>query len=86
MRSRRKDPNGKVLNSNDAAKLLAVTASTLSRWRAVNRGPRFVQDGGVIRCRLDILEAYLAGDVTARMDSLQPAKPPDRIYSNLVTA
>jgi Helix-turn-helix domain len=79
-RMRPKGPNTKVLNSADAAERLDVTPSTLSRMRAAGRGPRYVQDGGLIRYRADIIERYLAGDEDARMDS-KPQTPDTRVHT-----
>jgi predicted DNA-binding transcriptional regulator AlpA len=42
-----------------AAELLDVSVSTLSRWRASGRGPKAVRLGGKIRYRLSELRAFI---------------------------
>jgi len=50
-----------LLKSKDVAAWLAVSEATLSRWRAVKEGPRWVNLGGLPR--------YSPEDVTAYIES-----------------
>ena len=51
-----------LLESKDVAKWLCVSEATLSRWRAINEGPRWVNLGGLIRYHRADVEAYLEGN------------------------
>lgn len=48
-----------LLDSREVAVLLKVSESTLSRWRADEKGPPFLKLGGITRYRLDAVEAWL---------------------------
>ena len=48
-----------LLDSHEVAVLLRVSESTLSRWRADEKGPPFLKLGGITRYRLDAVEAWL---------------------------
>lgn len=48
-----------LLDSHEVAVLLKVSESTLSRWRADEKGPPFLKLGGITRYRLDAVEAWL---------------------------
>jgi excisionase family DNA binding protein len=49
-----------LMKEREVAELLRVTRQTLSRWRAADQGPPFVQIEGSIRYRRADLEAWLA--------------------------
>lgn len=49
-----------LLDSREVATYLKVSESTLSRWRADQRGPVFLRMGGVTRYRLDAVDAWLS--------------------------
>lgn len=48
-----------LLNSREVAAYLKLSESTLSRWRTDQKGPPFVQMGGVTRYRVDALDEWL---------------------------
>lgn len=48
-----------LLDSHEVAALLKVSESTLSRWRADEKGPPFLRLGGITRYRLDAVETWL---------------------------
>lgn len=52
-------PTSPLVTSRDAAAYLNVSESTLSRWRADEKGPPFLQLDGIIRYRRDALDAWL---------------------------
>ncbi|MEX3510685.1 helix-turn-helix domain-containing protein [Kocuria carniphila] len=59
------EPSGQILvtplmDSREVAAYLKVSESTLSRWRAEEKGPPFMQLGGVARYRHEAIEAWLA--------------------------
>ena len=50
-----------LLDSREVAAYLKVSESTLSRWRTDRTGPPFLRlGGGVIRYRLDAVDAWLS--------------------------
>src|SRR5262245_34455381 len=65
------DDEPQALNSAQAAAYIGVAPETLSRMRSAGRGPRCLVDnrGRLVRYRLDILRAYLAGDGSACLDA-----------------
>jgi len=50
-----------LLTEQDVAKLLHVSLASLRRWRLLDRGPRFIKVGALVRYRPEDLEAWLAG-------------------------
>ena len=55
-------PEGKFshpLSEKEAAVYLSVSPSTLRRWRKANCGPRMFRFGGILRYRLEDLDAFL---------------------------
>ncbi len=54
-------PVSPLLDSREVAAYLKVSESTLSRWRTDQKGPPFLRlGGGVVRYRLDAVDAWLA--------------------------
>lgn len=53
-----------MLNTSQAAANLAVTPTTLRRWRADGTGPAYVKIGGRIRYDSKDITAYLAAQRT----------------------
>ncbi len=51
---------GKFLNPKELAERWKVSPSTVERWRWAGIGPIFVKIGGLVRYRLDDVEAYEA--------------------------
>lgn len=49
----------RLLNTRDAAKYLAVSIPTLTRWRSQGLGPRWARLGGSVRYRLADLRAFV---------------------------
>ena len=59
------EPTGQILvsplmDSWEVAAYLKVSESTLSRWRVDEKGPPFMQMGGIARYRYEAVEAWLA--------------------------
>lgn len=53
-----------LLTSNQAARLLGLSKSTLEHWRTVRKGPPFVRVGPrCIRYRRADLDAWLSGQL-----------------------
>lgn len=50
----------KFINQSDLAKRWGISPRTLERWRWVGEGPRFLKIGGLVRYRLEDVEAYEA--------------------------
>lgn len=48
-----------LLDSREVAAYLKISESTLSRWRADQKGPAFLRMGGITRYRLDAVDAWL---------------------------
>ena len=48
------------LSQTDLAKRWGISLRTLERWRWAGEGLRFVKIGGLVRYRLDAVEAYEA--------------------------
>ena len=48
-----------LMNEQETAAYLAISAATLRRWRWVGRGPRFIKIGAAIRYDPTDLEAFL---------------------------
>jgi Helix-turn-helix domain len=61
-------PKPKPLNSRQAAEYLSVTTESLCRWRMSGRGPKFAREGSAIRYDVAVLDAWLRGDPSARVD------------------
>lgn len=53
----------KIVTATQAARLLGVTADTLSNWRCIGRGPRFIKTSptrhGKVLYRASEVEAWL---------------------------
>lgn len=50
-----------LMDSREIAAYLKVSESTLSRWRSAGQGPPFLRLGGIVRYRIDAVDAWLAG-------------------------
>jgi len=48
----------RFLTTKEAAEYLAVSLSTLKRWRKENRSPPYLKQGGIIRYALDDLKKW----------------------------
>jgi excisionase family DNA binding protein len=48
-----------LLTEEQVAKQLSVSVPTLRRWRLLNRGPRFVKVGSLVRYQPEDLERWL---------------------------
>lgn len=46
------------LTTKEAAEFLAVSSSTLKRWRRENKSPPYLKQGGIIRYSQDELEEW----------------------------
>lgn len=51
---------GTFLNPKELAQRWKISPSTLERWRWLGAGPNFIKIGGLVRYRLDAVEAYEA--------------------------
>jgi excisionase family DNA binding protein len=47
------------LTEKEVAKQIKVSLASLRRWRLLQRGPRFLKIGGLVRYRADDLEQWL---------------------------
>lgn len=50
---------GNFLTEKDVAKQISVSLGSLRRWRLVNRGPRFVKVGALVRYRPEDLQHWM---------------------------
>jgi predicted DNA-binding transcriptional regulator AlpA len=48
------------LTEKDVAKQIKVSLASLRRWRLLQRGPRFVKVGALVRYRPEDLEQWMA--------------------------
>jgi excisionase family DNA binding protein len=48
-----------LLTEEQVSKQLSVSVPTLRRWRLLNRGPRFVKVGSLVRYQPEDLERWL---------------------------
>lgn len=55
-------PVSRLLKSRDVALQLGVSEATLSRWRAINTGPSFVNLQGNPRYLQGDIDAYIAAN------------------------
>lgn len=46
------------MTTAELADCLKVEPKTLTNWRYLGRGPAYVKDGGLVRCRREDLEAW----------------------------
>ena len=53
------------LSQKEAAVYLGISVSTLRRWHKVHQGPRFFRLGGVLRYRVEDLDAFLVDHLSA---------------------
>lgn len=49
-----------LMNTNQAAQYLNVTAQRLRQWRYEGKGPNFVKMSGLVRYHQDDLDNYIA--------------------------
>ena len=47
------------LDQQDAAEFLGVEESTLATWRSIEKGPRYLKQGKIIRYKAEDLGAWL---------------------------
>lgn len=57
------------VTETDAARYLAVSPSTLRRWRWVGKGPRYFRIGNVIRYRTSDLDQFVGAHSAAECGS-----------------
>lgn len=60
--------------ADKAAEFLGVSVTTLSKWRWLGKGPKFVRIGRSIRYPLESLQAYVAEN-THQSTSEYPTSP-----------
>jgi len=53
------DPR-RFMDTRQCADYLGISASTLTKWRMVGRGPRFFNFGSLVRYAVDDADAYIA--------------------------
>lgn len=53
------DPTAPLMTSKEVAAMLAVSESTLSRWRESGDGPTFIRMGGIYRYTADDVAAFV---------------------------
>jgi excisionase family DNA binding protein len=64
----------KLMDAEQAAKMLGVTTTTLYRWRKLGQGPSYIRVGIQIRYSADDLDAFIAaGRVSIRPDEAKSA-------------
>ncbi|WP_349427474.1 helix-turn-helix domain-containing protein [Microbacterium sp. LWS13-1.2] len=51
----------RLLTSKEVAGMLAVSESTLSRWREHGTGPRYLSLGGIFRYTVQDVQSYIEG-------------------------
>ena len=51
--------NGTLLNEHDVARITAMSAATIRRWRLLGQGPRYIKIGAAVRYRPEDLSAWL---------------------------
>ena len=49
-----------LLTEDDAAAVLALSPSTLKKWRRTRRGPRYYRLGSAVRYKREDLEAFVS--------------------------
>jgi predicted site-specific integrase-resolvase len=49
----------RAVNTAEAAKITGISYDTLTYWRFQGKGPRFLKMGGLVRYRLEDLEAFM---------------------------
>ncbi len=52
------------LSQKEAAAYLSISVSTIRRWHNAHTGPRVFRLGGVLRYRIDDLDAFLRNHLT----------------------
>ena len=60
MTTQTKDASPAPLTTEDAARYLGLSKSTLNKWRVYGLGPTFIKLGRAVRYRLEDLDQYLA--------------------------
>jgi excisionase family DNA binding protein len=68
-----------LLTEEQVSKQLSVSVPTLRRWRVLNRGPRFVKVGSLVRYQPEDLEQWLGelpagGGSTAKLTRTKLAR------------
>jgi hypothetical protein len=58
-----------LLTEEQLAKQLSVSVASLRRWRLLNRGPKFIKVGSLVRYRPDDVERWL-GELPTGGESL----------------
>lgn len=66
---------GKFLNPKELAERWKVSPSTVERWRWAGIGPVFVKIGGLVRYRLEDVEAYEASNEIPKDSDLKDETP-----------
>jgi excisionase family DNA binding protein len=54
------DLSSPLLTDDEAAAMLALSVTTLKKWRRLHRGPMYYRLGSAIRYRREDLEAFVA--------------------------
>lgn len=67
------DPYHSLLNTLQAARLLGLSSSTLSKSRLTGEGPRFVKLGASVRYRRSDLEAFVNANMRLSTSECAPA-------------
>ena len=57
------------LDTEDAADFLGVEESTLATWRSIEKGPRYLKQGKIIRYKPEDLAAWLEEGAVDPADS-----------------
>lgn len=55
-----------LMNTEEAASYLRLSAQTLAKWRCYKRGPRFVRLGGAVFYRQTELDEFITANVTQK--------------------
>lgn len=55
-----------LMNTEEAASYLRLSAQTLAKWRCYKRGPRFVRLGGSVFYRQTELDEFITANVTQK--------------------
>lgn len=63
-----------MLRTEQAAKILDVTKSTLESWRCRGGGPSFVRYGRAIRYREEDLDLFIESKVRSNTSEVLPAR------------
>lgn len=61
-----------MLNRNEAAERLGLSARTLAEWACIRKGPPFLKLGGRVRYRVEDLDAWLETCVVRPREDATP--------------